>query len=183
MKSNTVIFSISPLIRITLFFLYITLTIPLPFLAEVTAAPVPPYLLWLGIGLGAIAVWAALSEKVILSEEGIQVTYPQWIGKIFRRGWSLKWEEIKDLKMRTTGQGGLVYYFTTQAGDRAYLLPMRVAGFAKMVSIVEQKTQIDTTDIRPLSQPWMYFTLLIFTFCLFLIDIWTINTAINLGLI
>ena len=178
-----IFFNLSPLIRITLLCLYIALTVPLPFLAQVSSAPVPPWLLWIGIVFGALAVYAALSERVILDEEKIQVAYPNWVPKFFRQGWSLAWEQIKDLKMRTTGQGGLVYYFITPSAEKAYLLPMRVAGFAKMVKIVEAKTGIDTTDIRPLSQPWMYLILLIFTMFLWLVDGWIIWTALSLGLI
>lgn len=177
---NRNIFRISPIISITLFCLYIALTVPLPFLAEATDAPVPSWLLWIGITLGAIALYAVLSERVILDDEKIQVAYPGWVPQFFRKGWSLPWKEIKDLKMRTTGQGGLVYYFTSPTADRAYLLPMRIAGFAKMVRIVQQKTAIDTTDIRPLSQPWMYLILFVCTMFLWLIDGWTIWTATHL---
>ncbi len=172
-------FHISSLIRITLFTLYIALTIPLPFLAEATAAPVSPLLLWIGIVLGAIALLAVFTEQVILDNEKIQVTYPSLIRIFLRKGWSLNWSEIKALKMRTTGQGGLVYYFVTEKNDQAYLLPMRIAGFSRMLKIIEEKTNLDTKDIRPLSQPWMYFILLIFTIFLLLIDLWTINTAIS----
>lgn len=178
-QSTTSVFRISPLIRITLMSLYLALTIPLPFLAKVTDAPVPPSLLWTGIALGAIALYGALSERVILEEEKIQVAYPGWVPSFFRRGWSLPWSEIKDLKLRTTGQGGLVYYFLSQSSEQAYLLPMRVAGFARMVKIVEAKTGIDTTDIRPLSQPWMYLILLVLTLFLLLVDGWTIWTALS----
>ena len=174
-------FRISALIRITLIGLYIALTIPLPFLAEVTSAPVPPLALWVGIAMGLVALHGALSERVILNEEKIQVTYPHWFSFFFRKGWSLSWSEIKDLKMRTTGQGGLVYYFITQSADRAYLLPMRVAGFARLVKFVSEKTGIDTTDIRPLSQAWMYIILLGFTLFLLLVDGWTIWTAMGQG--
>ena len=93
-----ILFNLSPLIRITLFCLYIALTIPLPFLAQATSAPVPPWLLWTGIAVGAIAIYAALSERVILDEEKIQVAYPNWVPRFFRKGWSLAWEQIKDLK-------------------------------------------------------------------------------------
>ncbi|MDJ0689891.1 MAG: hypothetical protein QNJ41_15420 [Xenococcaceae cyanobacterium MO_188.B32] len=178
-----IFFNLSPLIRITLICLYIALTIPLPFLAKASSAPVPPWLLWIGIAFGALALYAALSERVILDEEKIQVAYPNWVPRFFRKGWSLGWSQIKDLKMRTTGQGGLVYYFVTPSAEKAYLLPMRVAGFAKMVKIVEAKTSIDTTDVRPLSQPWMYIILFIFTMFLWLIDGWTIWTASTQGLI
>ena len=174
------IFKISPIIRITLFSLYIALTVPLPFLAQFTNATVPIWLLWSGIMLAAIALYGALSERVILDEEKIQVAYPQWVPKFFRKGWSLAWQDIKDLKLRTTGQGGLVYYFTSNQSDRAYLLPMRVAGFANMVQIVTAKTNIDTTDIRPLAQPWMYLILFVLTIFLWLIDGWTIWTATHI---
>lgn len=171
------VFQLSPLIRITLLSLYVALTIPLPFLAQVTAAPVPPGLLFVGIGLGAVALYAVLSERVILDDRGIQVTYPGWVPSFFRKGWLLPWSEVKELKPRTTGQGGLVYYFLSQSGN-AYLLPMRVAGFAKLVREVQAKTGIDTTDVKPLAQPWMYLILLGFTLLLLLVDAWTIMTAL-----
>jgi hypothetical protein len=54
---------------------------------------------------------------------------------------------------------------------------MRVAGFKKLVEFVQAKTQIDTTEIKPLAQPWMYFILLALTIFLGLIDAWTIWTT------
>jgi hypothetical protein len=173
------IFRLSPLIRITLLTLYIALTLPLPFLANVTHAPVPPALLTVGLGLGAIALYAVLCERVVLDEQGIQVTYPSWVPRFWRKGWHLPWAEIVALKPRSTGQGGIVYYFLSQSGQ-GYLLPMRVAGFAQLVRQVQSKTGIDMTDVRPLAQPWMYLILLIFTLLLLAIDTWTIWTALSL---
>ena len=174
------VFRLSPLIRITLLSLYVALTIPLPFLSQVTAAPVPPAWLWIGISIGLVALYAALSERVILDDQGIQVAYPNWIPHFFRKGWSLPWSEVIELKPRTTGQGGLVYYFLSNEG-KAYLLPMRVAGFARLVKLVQEKTGIDTTDVYPLAQPWMYLILLGFTLLLLLVDGWTITTALTQG--
>lgn len=182
MEQPTSIFNLSPLIRLTLLALYIALTVPLPFLSQVAGPTIPPQLLWAGIGLGAGALYAALSEQVVVDNEGIQVTYPSWVPRLFRRGWSLPWTEIKALKPRSTGQGGLVYYFVSQSGQ-AYLLPMRVAGFARLVRLVQAKTGIDTTDVRPLSQPWMYLILLGFTLLLLAIDSWTIWTAMALQIL
>ena len=180
MVINRSIFRISPLIRITLVSLYISLTVPLPFLAEVTNAPVPSNVLWIGIFLGLLVLVGALSERVIVNESQIKVVYPVWFSSFFRKGWSLNWSEIKDLKLRTTGQGGLVYYFVSENSQQAYLLPMRIAGFSYLVNIVTEKTGIDTTDIRPLSQPSMYLILLVCTFFLLLMDSWTIWTAMNI---
>ena len=177
---TSTIFRLSPLIRITLLSLYTALTAPLPILSQVTSSPVPPALLWVGIGLGAIALYAALSERVVLSDRTIAVTYPNWVPRFFRKGWSLDWSDIKELKPRTNGQGGLVYYFLSNDG-RGYLLPMRVAGFTRLVNEVQTKTGIDTIDVRPLAQPWMYLILLGFTLLLLLVDGWTITNAINLG--
>ncbi|MBD2613303.1 hypothetical protein H6G94_18855 [Nostoc punctiforme FACHB-252] len=178
-NTSASVFQLSPLIRITLLSLYIALTVPLPFLSQVTAAPVPRALLWIGIGIGFVGLYAVLTEQVLVDEQGIQVTYPRWVPRFFRKGWFLPWSEVKELKPRSTGQGGLVYYFLSQDG-KAYLLPMRVAGFARLVQIVQAKTNIDTTDVRPLAQPWMYAILLGFTLLLLLVDGWAIATALTI---
>ncbi|MGI0491287.1 hypothetical protein ACN4EG_05710 [Alkalinema pantanalense CENA528] len=171
-------FRISPLIRGTLLSLYAALTIPLPFLAELTQAPVPATWLWVGLGLGAIALYGALSERVVVDAQGVQVTYPAWVPPVFRKGWQLAWGEIAALKPRSTGQGGLVYYFVTRSGE-GFLLPMRIVGFARFVRRVQAETGIDTRDVKPLSQPWMYVILLVFTLFLLLIDVWTIGIAMG----
>jgi hypothetical protein len=170
-------FNLSPLVRITLLSLYLALTLPLPFLATATAAPVSANWLWGGIAIGWGFLYGILSEQVQLDPQGIQVIYPQWVP--WRRGWQIAWADITALKPRSTGQGGLVYYFVSKSGE-AYLLPMRVAGFSRLVDRVQAQTGIDTQDVKPLSQPWMYFILLVFTIMLLLMDLWTITTAIAL---
>ena len=54
---------------------------------------------------------------------------------------------------------------------------MRVAGFSRLVKQVEAKTGIDTRDVRPLAQPWMYLILLGLTLLLGLVDLWAIANA------
>jgi hypothetical protein len=170
-------FKISPLIRLTLLSLYVALLIPLPFLAAATQAAVPPALLWVGLAVGAVMLYGGLSERVEVNAEQIAVTYPGWVRAFGRRGWALRWDDVKALKPRSTGQGGIVYYFLNQAEDRAYLLPVRVVGFARLVRYVEAKTEIDTRDVKPLAQPWMYLILLGLSALLLLVDIWVIATA------
>lgn len=174
------VFRISPLIRITLLLLYLALLVPLPFLAQVTQASVSPGLLTVGIGLGGLGLYGALGQRVEIDSQGIQVTYPRWIRWLFRETWQLAWAETQALKPRSTGQGGLVYYFVG-ADQQAYLLPMRVAGFARLVGLVETYTGIDTQDVKPLAQPWMYVILLGFTLLLLLVDAWTITTALSMA--
>ncbi|NEQ42028.1 MAG: hypothetical protein F6K00_00075 [Leptolyngbya sp. SIOISBB] len=173
-------FGISPLIRITLLLLYASLTLPLPILANVTQAPVPPWLLTVGILIGGGLLYGGLSERVAVDANGISVRYPRWIRWLLRRQWQLSWAEITALKPRTTGQGGLVYYFISD-GEQAFLLPMRIAGFAELLRHIEANTHINTQDIRPLAQPWMYLILLVFSLLLLLIDGWTVWTAAHLA--
>jgi hypothetical protein len=128
--------------------------------------------------LGAIALSGALSQRVVLNSQSIQVTYPRWV--LFGQNWQLRWSEVVALQPRTTGQGGLVYYLISQSGQ-AYLLPMRVAGFARLAQRIQAETGLDTIDVKPLSQPWMYWILLLLTGLLLLVDAWTIGTAIHLA--
>jgi hypothetical protein len=164
------IFRLSPLIRLTLFNLYLALTVPLPFLAWKTGAAVSP--LWLGLGLlgGLFLLGAALGERVEVDEEGLGVRYPAWTPFFARRRWRLTWAQIAALKCRSTGQGGLVYYLLATEADRAYLLPMRIAGFNRLTQIIQAKTALDLTDVRPLAQPWMYAALLALTLLLWVIE-------------
>lgn len=175
------VFRLSPLIRITLLLFYTALTVPLPILAERTQSPIPAPALAIALLCGGLALYAVLCEQVITDEQGIQVTYPAWVPKLFRKGWSLPWAEVKALKPRSTGQGGIVYYFLSTSSDQAYLLPMRIAGFAAFVRQVQAKTGIDMTDVRPLAQPWMYLFLLVLTFFLLAMDSWAIWTALGQG--
>ncbi|ATS18172.1 hypothetical protein L5470_01830 [Synechococcus sp. PCC 6717] len=161
------------LISGTLMGLYGALTLPLPFLAEHTAAPLPLWLLWGAIALGALALWGALSQRVELDPQGIGITYPHWVPAVLRRQWQVPWAEITAVQPRSTSQGGLVYYLVTTSGQ-AYLLPMRVAGFTKMLRFIEQQTGLPTALIKPLAQPWMYGTLAVFTLLLGAIDLWVL---------
>lgn len=172
-------FPTSPLIRFTLLLLYGALTVPLPLLAHQTQAPVSPLVLAIALLLGAVVLGGVLAERVTLTEQGITVDYPRWVLWCWGRGWSLSWSEVAALRMRTTGQGGLVYYLVTPEGDRAYLLPMRVAGFNRLLMRMTAITGLDTQDVRPLAQPWMYFTLLGFSLLLWAIDGWLLLPFLN----
>jgi hypothetical protein len=171
------IFKISPLIRVALWSLYLALMLPMPFLTWVNPS-LDFSLLWLGMGLstGGILLQMVLSEQVRLDEEGLSVCYPWWVPSLLRRGWSLKWSEIQDLKARSTGQGGLVYYLVSRTRS-GFLLPMRIVGFQRMLKLIQIKTGIDTEDVMPLAQPWMYAMLLGAAVLLLIADVWIIWTA------
>jgi hypothetical protein len=162
-------FYISPIIRVTLTLFYLALVVPLPFLAQLKGGASP---LWLSVGgaIGFILLQGALSQKVTADDAAIQVSYPRWFPGWLVTSWALPWSEITALKMRSTGQGGIVYYLVSRSNE-GFLLPMRIAGFAKLVNILQTKTAIDTQDIKPLAQPWMYFFLFVVTAILLAIDL------------
>jgi hypothetical protein len=179
------VFKISPLVRVALWSLYVALMLPLPFLARLNGGIDPLIgfqnsVVWLGIALlsGGILLQMILSEQVHLSEAGIAVHYPGWVPGPLRRDWSLAWSDIVDFKARSTGQGGLVYYLVSQ-NRSGFLLPMRIVGFSRMLRLIEIKTGIDTQDVKPLAQPWMYSTLLGVAGLLAIADLWVIHTALT----
>ena len=179
--SSPHIFHISPLIRLALWSFYGTLTLPLPLLAFQQGHAVSAWITVAGIGLGAIALYAALSEQVHLDDDAIAVVYPHWVPQWFRRSWTIPWAEIQDIKARTTGQGGLVYYLIRNSQE-AYLLPMRVAGFAKMTRIVQTQTGLDLAMSKPLAQVWMYGLLLGTSVLLGFTDAWVIALMMQGGI-
>jgi hypothetical protein len=178
------VFKISPLVRGALWSLYVALMMPLPFLGRFVStgeqSDVQISMLWLGISLisGGLLLHMVLSEQVHLDESGISVRYPRWVPMLLRRDWSLAWSDIEDFKARSTGQGGLVYYLVSK-NRSGFLLPMRIVGFSAMLRLIQMKTGIDTQDVKPLAQPWMYGTLLGVAGLLAIADVWVIWTVLT----
>jgi hypothetical protein len=179
------VFKISPLVRVALWSFYVALMLPLPFLTMLNGAIEPSIglqnsVLGLVFALisGGILLQMMLSEQVHLSEKGISVCYPWWVPSPLRRDWSLDWLEIKDFKARSTGQGGLVYYLVSE-NQSGFLLPMRIVGFSRMLRLIQIKTGIDTRDVKPLAQPWMYAALLGVAGLLAIADLWVIHTVLT----
>ena len=84
-------FGLSPLIRFTLLSLYGALVLPLPLLAPDESR----WLMVAGLLLGLVLVIGLLSERVETDAEGIQVRYPVWIRWLLRRGWAMRWQDIR----------------------------------------------------------------------------------------
>ena len=124
--------------------------VPLPWLA-------PPDLqaaLWLALAAGFLLVWAATSEQVELSASGIRVGHPAWCAWLLRRGWQLEWREIEAITPVATSQGGRVFYL--RSGERAFLLPQRIAAFEAFLARFERETGLPTSAIGRISPPWTY---------------------------
>ena len=143
-------FPMAPLIRFTLVGLYLALAAPLPWLAPAGLQTG----LWAALVAGLLLVWAATSEVVELSPTGLRVGHPAWCGWLLRRGWQLPWSAIEAITPVATSQGGRVFYL--RSGDRAFLLPQRIASFETFLSRFSRKTGLDTSAIGRISPPWTY---------------------------
>ena len=144
-------FGLSPLIRFTLISLYVALVLPLPLLAPAGLRGWMSAALILGLGL----VLGLLSEQVETDAEGIRVRYPAWIGWLFRRGWSLAWSDIRALVPVGTSQGGTVYYVKA-ANLKHQLLPQRIDRFDRFLSLLQERSSVNTAGIGRLTPPWTY---------------------------
>jgi len=144
-------FRLSSLIRGTLISVYLALVLPLPLLA-------PPFLqltLWIATPLGLVVVLALLSEEVSVDETGVVVGHPQWCRWLLRRGWTLRWDQIRRVVPVGTSQGGTVYYLKT-TGEGHRLLPQRLERFDQFLKVLEDRTGIETSAIGRLTPPWTY---------------------------
>ena len=144
-------FGLSPLIRFTLLSLYCALVFPLPLLAPAESR----WLMVVGLLLGLVLVIGLLSERVETDAEGIQVRYPAWIRWLLRRGWAMRWQDIRALVPVGTSQGGTVYY--VKAADlRHQLLPQRIERFDRFLELLATNTNVPTKGIGRLTPPWTY---------------------------
>jgi hypothetical protein len=176
-EPETLLFRISPLVRYTLYGLLFVLIFPLPFLMihlkTTDAFPIAA----IGVLVGFMFLFGLMSQRVQTNAKGVCVAYAPWVPSFLAKGWNLDWSEVKDIRSRPTGQGGRVHYLVSKDEQQAYLLPMRIAGFAQFLRELEAYTGIDTTRVKPLAQPWMYLTLLGCVVLMFLMDGWIVTVA------
>ena len=144
-------FRLSPLGRFTLRSLYAALVLPRPLLAPAELR------LWMVVGLlvGLVLVLGLLSEQVETDDDGIRVRYPSWIRWLLRRGWVMRWQDIRALVPVGTSQGGTVYYL--KAADlRHQLLPQRIDRFDRFLQLLTERTTVKLAGIGRLTPPWTY---------------------------
>ncbi|MAR06422.1 MAG: hypothetical protein CL862_04915 [Cyanobium sp. NAT70] len=148
-------FGLSPLIRLTLLSLYLALVLPLPLLAPTQLR----LLMLLAVLFGFALVIGLLSERLVIDQDGLEVSYPTWMRwlmhRLFRRGWSMQWQNIKAIVPVGTSQGGTVYYLKTNDLNHQ-LLPQRIERFDRFLEIFRERTDLETTGIGRLTPPWTY---------------------------
>ena len=104
--------------------------------------------------------------------------HPDWCRWLLRRGWSLRWADVKRLVPVGTSPGGPVYYIKT-VGHGHRLLPQRLERFDQFLSILQQQTDLDTSSIGRLTPPWTYQLLFSLALAMLTIEV-TVALALQL---
>ena len=145
------VYPMAPLIRSTLIALYLALVLPLPVMAPEGLQMA----MLIAVPVGLVLILALVSEQVRVTGEGISVGHPAWCAWLLRRGWQLRWDQVRGLTPVGTSQGGRVFYVRSADGG-AYLLPQRVARFEEFLEQVASCSGLNLSDVGRISPPWTY---------------------------
>ena len=138
-------------VKSSLIFLYLALTIPIPFIST-EKLKIPSIIAFI---LGLYLIISITSDFVETCNNKISYK-TSFISKILgRKNWEISWKDIKLIKSLPTSQGSKVYYFNTKKGDN-YLIPQRLEYFEKFLEIVSKNTGLALNEISYISPLWTY---------------------------
>ena len=138
-------------VKCSLISLYLSLTIPLPFIS-IEKLRIPSIIIFF---LGLYLIINITSDYVETCSKKISYKV-SFISKFLgKKNWEIFWKDIKLIKSLPTSQGSKVYYFNTFQGDNI-LVPQRVEKFEKFLLIVSSNTGIDINEISHISPLWTY---------------------------
>ena len=159
------IFYISNLIRFTLLWLYVGLTIPLIFLAPGDMV----FMMFALFIVGLVFFYGLLAERVTADEKFLASEHPKWISWLLCRNWKIKWDTLIKIIPIKTSQGANIYYLQSKDLD-CKLLPQRVQNFEKLLSIINIKSGINIDKVSILSPLWTYQVLAVLTILILFVD-------------
>ena len=138
-------------VRCSLISLYLSLTIPIPFVSS-------DYFKILSIitfVFGLFMIINITNDYVITCDKKISYK-TSFVSKILgKKNWEIFWKDIKLVKSFSTSQGSKVHYFITSK-DQSFLLPQRIENLERFLSIVENKTKLNINEINYISPLWTY---------------------------
>ena len=138
-------------VKSSLIYLYLALTIPIPFVS-IDRLKIPSIITFV---LGLFLIINITSDYVETCSNKISYK-TSFISKFFgKKNWEISWKDIKLIKSLPTSQGSKVYYFNTFQGDN-FLVPQRVEKFKKFLLIVSSNTGIAINEISYISPIWTY---------------------------
>ena len=138
-------------VKSSLIFLYLALTIPIPFISidKLKIVSITLFILGIYLIINITSDYVETCNKKISYKSSF---ISKFLGK---KNWEISWKDIKLIKSLPTSQGSKVYYFETNQGDN-FLVPQRVENFEKFLLIISRKTGINSGDISYLSPLWTY---------------------------
>ena len=138
-------------VKSSLIFLYLALTIPLPFISieKIKILSLVIFILGLYLIINITSDYVEIcSNKISYKSSFIS----KFLGK---KNWEISWKDIKLIKSLPTSQGSKVYYFNTYQGEN-FLVPQRIENFEKFLLIVSRNTGIAVNEITYISPLWTY---------------------------
>ena len=138
-------------VKSSLIFLYLALTIPVPFIS-IENLKITSIILFI---LGLFLIINITNDYVETCNKKISYKTSFISKTLGRKNWEIYWKDIKLIQSLPTSQGSNVYYFNTNKGDNL-LMPQRLENFEKFLSIVSEKTGISINEISRISPLWTY---------------------------
>ena len=138
-------------VRCSLISLYLSLTIPIPFVSN-DNLKIPSIITFV---FGLFLIINITNDYVDICEKKISYK-TSFISKIFgKKNWEIFWKDIKLIKSLQTSQGSYVHYFISNKNE-SFLVPQRVENFERFVSIIEDKTKLNIDKLSYISPLWTY---------------------------
>ena len=138
-------------VKSSLISLYLALTFPIPFISseKLKIFSIITFV------FGLILIINITNDYVITCDKKISYK-TSFISKIFgKKNWEIFWKDIKLIKSLQTSQGSNVHYFISNKNE-SFLIPQRVENFERFVSIIEEKTKLNTDKLSYISPLWTY---------------------------
>ena len=146
-------------VKSSLIFLYLALTIPIPF---ITIGNLRLFSL-VAFVLGLILITDITGDYVETCD--LKISYrTNFLSRLFgKKNWEIPWKDLKSIKSVPTSQGSKVYYFVTKNED-FFLMPQRVENLESFLNIISQKTGLDISGLSYISPLWTYKLLTMISF-------------------
>ena len=138
-------------VKSSLIFLYLALTIPIPFIS-IERLKILSIIVFI---FGFFLIINVTSDYVETNDE--KVSYESsFLAKLFgRKSWEIFWQDIKLIKSLPTSQGSKVHYIITKK-KKSFLLPQRIEDLNRFLSIISEKTGLNIDGISYISPLWTY---------------------------
>ena len=138
-------------VKSSLIFLYLALTIPIPFLSSDELKLISIITFFLGL----FVIMNITNDCVETSEEKISYK-TSLLSRVFgKKNWEIDWQEINSIKSLPTSQGSKVHYFITKRNEN-FLVPQRIEKLREFLLILSKKTGIEIDEISFISPLWTY---------------------------